>query len=123
MLPSVLKIEKIEDHPNADHLQIIYFEDSLGCVEKNKFKIGDLAIYIPKGYVIPKEIVEKYDIKYLKGQNKNVIKNIKIRGIKFDGIVIPNIENLVQGEDVTSLFKLKKYNVEKKKEDIFIINF
>ena len=57
----IVKIDKIEPHPNADKLEICKMKDlDWYCVIPiNTFKVGDLCLYIPIDSVLPEELEKK----------------------------------------------------------------
>ena len=50
---TVVRVEKVEPHPNADHLDLIQIKGEQTVVGRGEFKAGDLAAWIPAGLVVP----------------------------------------------------------------------
>jgi len=48
----VFTIEKIDEHINADNLEIVYYYNYPVIVRKKQFSIGDTAIYVPIDAII-----------------------------------------------------------------------
>jgi len=81
---------KIEEHPNADALELAVVGDYRSIVRKGQFKTGDLGIYIPEAAIVPDWLIEKLGlVGKLAGKNKNRVKAVKLRGILSQGLVLP----------------------------------
>jgi len=80
---------KIEEHPDADSLELAVVGDYRSIVRKGSFKTGDLGIYIPEGAVLPDWLIEKMGLTgMLAGKDKNRVKAIKLRGVLSQGLVL-----------------------------------
>lgn len=84
----IVKIKKIEKHPNADTLSIANFEGmGWNCIVKNDdFCVGDLAIYVPIDHVVPDKLIKEYNLSYLK--NGARITTVKLRGYVSQGLLL-----------------------------------
>ena len=49
----------IEEHPNADRLELARVGDYQSIVLKDQFETGALAAYIPEAALVPEEILEE----------------------------------------------------------------
>lgn len=114
---SVLPINKLEKHPNADTLGLAYIDDYVCIVGLKTFKEGDLVAYIPEGAVVPDDVAAKLG---LAGKIGNRLKAIKLRGIVSQGIVYPVKDNTLElpngetvgvfeGQDVAEVLGITKY--------------
>ena len=111
----VVKVE-IENHPNADRLSVarINGQDGFVCiVGLNEFKDGDLVIYIPSDSLLPQNIMD-YREQTKIHMTDNRLRAIKIRGIISEGLCLDPSkwlpeEKIKEGEDVTELLDIKKY--------------
>lgn len=114
---SILPINKLEKHPNADTLGLAYIDDYVCIVGLNTFKAGDLVAYIPEGAVVPDDVAAKLG---LAGKIGNRLKAIKLRGIVSQGIVYPVKDNTLElpngetvgvfeGQDVAEVLGITKY--------------
>lgn len=93
---NVVRITNVTNHPNADRLDIINVHDGFPCiVQREQFKVGDLAIYVPIETILPEKHFESYDPK-----DRKHLRAKKIRGIFSMGILIPNVGNWNEGQDV-----------------------
>jgi len=91
----VAVIQNVRIHPNADKLDLC---DVLGyqmAIPKGKYKDGDIVVYIPADTILPNEWAEKFGVKdFLKGQEKDRVGKIKLRGEPSFGLVVGLPENL-----------------------------
>ena len=103
----VVRIEKIEKHPNADLLGICKVFDGYQCVVRlEDWKKGDLAAYLPPDSVVPN--TEQF--KFLEGHLK--ISARRFRGEESYGMLIPAPEGSVVGDDVADILGIKHYDPE-----------
>lgn len=81
---------KIEEHTNADVLEIACVGDYKSIVMKGQFKTGDLGVYIPEQAVCPGWLVEELGLAgKLAGKANNRVKAIKLRGVLSQGLIYP----------------------------------
>ena len=53
-LPQVVKIEKVEKHPDADALDVAtVLGDYPVIVKRGEYKVGDIALYLPIDTIVP----------------------------------------------------------------------
>lgn len=85
----VVRIE-VEEHPNADALELARVGDYLSVVRKDQFKTGDLAVYIPEQAVLPEWLITRLGLEgRLAGKQKNRVKAVKLRGVLSQGLTYP----------------------------------
>lgn len=78
----------IEEHPNADALELARVGDYLSVVRKGQFQTGDYAVYIPEQAVLPEWLIAELGLEgRLAGKDKNRVKAVKLRGILSQGLV------------------------------------
>ncbi len=85
-------VEKIlvEEHPNADALELAVIGGYRAIVQKGKFKSGDLVVYIPEQSVLPEWLIRELNLEgKLAGKKANRVKAIKLRGVLSQGLVYP----------------------------------
>lgn len=135
--PQIVKIEKVEKHPDADVLDIVtVLGDYPVIVKRNEYYVGDIASYIPIDSIVPDtnqfyflcpKAYEKYEedgeIKQRQIGNKysvgsvpekfRIIKAKKIRGIYSQGMLMP-IPSLAfyEGDSIVEAIGLKKWEEE-----------
>jgi RNA ligase (TIGR02306 family) len=81
---------KIEEHPNADALELAVVGDYRSIVRKGQFKTGDLGVYIPEAAVLPEWLIQELGLEgKLAGKDKNRVKAVKLRGILSQGLIYP----------------------------------
>lgn len=84
----------IEDHPNADAIELARVGDYVSIVRKGMYKTGDLAVYIPEAAVVPERVLQriglwKDDKGMLAGKQGTRVKAVKLRGIVSQGLIFP----------------------------------
>ena len=80
----------IEEHPNADALELAVIGGYRAVVRKGQFKTGDYAIYIPEQAVLPQWLVKELGLEgRLAGKNSDRVKAVKLRGVLSQGLVYP----------------------------------
>lgn len=116
---------RIEEHPNADALELAVVGDYRSIVRKGQFKTGDLGVYIPEAAIVPDWLIAELGLEgRLAGKQKNRVKAVKLRGILSQGLVYPVLEEsdayrlngeadaykeVYVGEDVTEFLGITKY--------------
>ena len=124
---------KIEEHPNADALELAVVGDYRSIVRKGQFKTGDLGVYIPEAAVCPDWLIRELGLEgRLAGKKHNRVKAVKLRGILSQGLIYPidhsgkvptikfdasevtpscpyGILPVKEGDDVTDLLGITKY--------------
>jgi RNA ligase (TIGR02306 family) len=105
LIVSVEKIGSVVPHPDADNLDLIVVKQVICVTQKNTYKEGDLAVFIPHDSILPEELAAS------KGLPRH-IKARKIRGIVSQGLtlpmtILPGPAN--EGDDVTSMLGITKY--------------
>src|SRR5690606_5208391 len=128
--PQIVKIEKVEKHPNADNLDIVTVLNDYPVVTKhNEYNVGDLSVYIPIDSIVPDnelfyflcpKVYEKYEdengqiqqrqigLKYPVGsvpEKYRIIKAKKLRGIYSQGILV-KITDVIKDENTISSLKV-----------------
>jgi len=122
--PSIVRIEKVEKHPNADRLDICTILGAYPVITKrDQFKAGDLASYIPIDSILPDNeffydispvtikdniITKRYELGSLP-ESSRLVKARKIRGIFSMGILYDPIPNLQEHDSIVEHFSLTKF--------------
>lgn len=113
----VVKIERIEKHPNADALSITECEGCPVILKTTDFQVGDLAVYVPVEAVVPLSNPAFAFLGTKEGQEAARIKAKKLRGIFSMGLLVPlavlkdhhKFSEMVEGVDVSDLLGIVKY--------------
>ncbi len=80
----------IENHPDADALEIAVIGGYKSIVRKGQYKDGDLAAYIPEDSVVPEDVLEELNLTgRLAGSKRNRVKAIRLRGVLSQGLIYP----------------------------------
>jgi RNA ligase (TIGR02306 family) len=107
----IVKLGKIEKHPNADALDITFVHGETGypcIVKKDSFKEGDLAVYIPVETCLP----DRPEFAFLSSSERRRLRAKKLRGFFSMGLVIPVPADVpaVEGTDVAELLGITKFD-------------
>ena len=93
----------IEEHPNADALELAVVGDYRSIVLKGQYKTGDLGVYLPEAAVLPEWLIAELGLEgRLAGKAKNRIKAIKLRKILSQGIILPVWNDPISGDKYVS---------------------
>lgn len=90
-LANILKVNKITEIPNKDRIELATVENWEVIVEKGKYNVGDLVVYIEYDTILP----VKPEFEFLRSRcyssryNGFRIKNLKMAGVFSQGIVFP----------------------------------
>lgn len=116
LIVEVVKIWKIEPHPNADRLDLATVKGWQCCIGKGQFKAGDKVVYFPIDSILPPEVegvLFSADSKVK--LSKSRVKTIKLRGAISQGMVAPLdvlglSEKIREGTDVKDQLGITKYH-------------
>ena len=65
---------QIENHPNADLLELAKIGEYRSAVKKGEFRSDDLAVYIPEAAIVPDWMLEKMGLEgRLAGKKRKVL--------------------------------------------------
>jgi len=112
----IVRIEKVRSHPNADKLELCNVLGFQMCIPKGKHKSGDICVYVPADSLVPNDWAEKWGVlPYLKGQEKNRVGRVRLRGEPSFGLIVdmswlPGSDKPYNvGDNVADCFGIKKY--------------
>ncbi len=101
----VVKLGKIEKHPNADTLSTSLIHGGYPVImQTGLHKEGDLVVYVPEGALVPGD-----DPRWAWLDGHNRIKAKRLRGVFSLGVLTPAEEGWVEGQDVQELLGITKY--------------
>lgn len=104
-LASIQKIINIKPIQGADNIELAFVLGWQVVIKKGEYKINDLITYIQIDTVVPN--IPEFE--FLK-ERKFRVKTIKLRKELSQGLIIPlPIGNWKEGDDVTELLKINKY--------------
>jgi len=128
-----VKIYKItiEEHPNADAIELAVVGEYRSIVSKGLFQDGVLAAYIPEGAVVPKLVLQRLNLwdaendkGKLAGKQGTRVKAIRLRNVLSQGLIYPveqteglselvdpagEHHSVVEGQDVRDVLNITKY--------------
>ena len=70
LIVEVCKVENVEKHPNADRLEIVTVKGWNCIVGLDNYRVNDLVVFIPPDSIVPQNLIEKYNLEYLKKNGK-----------------------------------------------------
>lgn len=111
LIVEVCEIKSIENHPNADRLDIAGVKGWNCIVQRDAYKIGDWCVFFPPDSILPDRIINEYELEFLKKGGR--VGTLKLRGHISQGLILP-IDVLHQdgwnlGDNVTEWLDVKKY--------------
>ena len=111
----VVRVDRIEEHPGADALEIAVVRGFRCVVKIGAHRAGDLVAYIPEDAVVPEALIremrlwdEAKDRGMLAGKKGDRVKAIRLRGIVSQGLLHP-VEGREEGEDLAGDLEIVKY--------------
>jgi RNA ligase (TIGR02306 family) len=116
----IFRIEKVEEHPNADRMELAFIGAWQTCVPIGKYKAGDRVVYLPVDCIVPHDVE---NILFPPGSKvklrKSRVRSIKLRGAMSQGMVeFPETlglnPNIKEGKDVAKKLGVTKYQPPKK---------
>ncbi len=114
-------VESVEDHPDADRLDIVKILGTQCVVPKGEYLGGEKVVYFPPNMIIPEEEADNLGVKkYLKNARLNGekvqgrIAACRIRGVPSYGFIAPYASlqtqhDLLEHTDVTLWYRGEKY--------------
>ncbi len=100
----VIRVPKIEPHPNADRLSLVRIYGYTVCIRNDDFSEGDLAVYIEPDYLVDSS---RPEFTFLKGQER--IKVRRFRGVLSQGLLIRAPEGAKEGDEMMEALGLRRY--------------
>lgn len=107
LIVEACEVLSVEPHPNADRLDIVTVKGWNCIVGRDQFKVGDTVVFIPPDCVLPDEMIERYELSYLKKNGRTG--TVKLRGYISQGLVLPIEFPVTIGEDLSGYFGITKY--------------
>lgn len=114
-LATIEIIKEINQHPNADRLELAKVLGWQAVVKKGEFKQGDKCVFIVIDTILPDEPWSAF----LKDGDKPIrLRTVKLRGEYSQGLVLPlsvlpeNVQGWQVGADVGGELGVKKYEKE-----------
>jgi len=98
----IVTIKEVENHPNADRLDVCHVEGWTCVTQKDAFKAGQVALYIPIDSVLPEKLEEFIfppDSKIKLSGHR--VRTIKLRGAVSQGLLL-HIQPLIDNGFITN---------------------
>jgi RNA ligase (TIGR02306 family) len=104
----VCRIDNIKKCENADKLSLVTVKGWNCVVGLNQYQVGDLVVFVPPDCIIPNNLIEKYNLEYLKKNGKTG--TVKLRGYLSQGLILDLPDgNWKIGDDVSSVLGITKW--------------
>lgn len=108
LIVKVCRVNSIAKHPNADRLSIANIDGWNCIVGLEQYKEGDMVVFVPPDCIIPPNIIEKYNLEYLKHNGRTG--TVKLRGYISQGLILDVPEGKWKvGDDVANALGITKY--------------
>ena len=106
----VRRLTSVENHPNADRLELAVVDGYRAVVAKDAYKTGDLIAYIPEAAVLPAALIERLGLTgKLAGPELNRVHAVRLRGALSQGIILNAEPHWVEGQSVMVELGITKY--------------
>lgn len=115
----VIQIETLEEHTNAEKLELAIIGGWQVCVGLKEFKVGDLALYIEIDSLVPVDLPcfgflaeRSTDLRTVDGKAYSRIKTVRFRGELSQGLVVPlpaDYANAKVGDNLTHELGILKF--------------
>jgi len=107
---TVVRIDTVTKHENADSLDLIRVWDYPVIVHRGDFAPGDLAIYIPVDSMLPTSDARfAFLSSKARADGLHRLKAVRLRGIFSMGLLIPASLSMTEGDDVTDALQITRY--------------
>lgn len=126
---NTFRLEKFEDHPNADRLKLVRIPDTefVYCAnyEEWKDRVGSMVAWVPPENLVKVSRSEfswladqaKYDENSVRGMTYARVRGKKIRGVVSYGILVPVSNDIPEGQNVAELLEVVHYDSDKAVEN------
>lgn len=116
-LATIRKISAIRPIPGADRIVVAQVDGWECIVKKDEFAVGESIVYIEVDSILP----ERPEFEFMR-ERKFRVRTIRLRGQISQGLVLPlsvlpHGATLPEGEDVTQLLGIKKYDPQGAQEE------
>jgi RNA ligase (TIGR02306 family) len=113
LLVTVVTIDEVLPHPNADKLEIVRFGGWQIVSGKGNYTSGQTAIHVPPDAMVPRVLAEQWGVaQYLswkKDAAKGRVRAIKLRSAPSYGFLAPNDANVELGTNLADALEIEKY--------------
>lgn len=122
-LATIARISTLSDIPGADSIEKATIRGWELVVKKHEFRPGDLCVYVEVDSILP----DRAEFEFMRSR-KFRVKTIKLRGQISQGIAFPltvlpgNISKYDEGDDVTSILGIVKYDPQAEIEAKELLN-
>jgi RNA ligase (TIGR02306 family) len=120
----IVRILDVQNHPNADRLDIATIHGYVCVVLRDTYKKGDLIAYVPESSVVPHWLLKNLGLEgKLAGSKHDRVKAMRLRGVFSQGLVYgapgqqerwsanneKEVATFEEGADITQWLGVEKY--------------
>lgn len=108
--PQIVKIEKVEKHPDADVLDIVtVLGDYPVIVKRDEYKLNDIAAYIPIDTIVPDTeqfhfLCPKNTEKYEEVEGNEIVTKTRVIGPKFPVGQVPEKNRIIKAKKIRGIY-------------------
>jgi len=106
-------ISEIQEHPNADALEIAKIGGWQIVIGKGSYSVGDTVVHVPPDAMVPLPLAQKWGVdKYLawkKGAWRGRVKAARLRGQTSFGFLAPYQGAAQPGQNIAAALGIEKY--------------
>jgi len=103
----VVEVNDVQEHTNADALELAIVKGWQVIVKKGQFEAGDIAVHIPPNAMIPEEVSDEWGVtQYL---SKGRVRVARLRGEHSYGFLVANDTGAALGTDLKEHYGITEY--------------
>ena len=103
----VVEVDAVQEHTNADALELAIVKGWQIVVRKGQFNAGDIAVHIPPNAIIPEEVSDEWGVtQYL---SKGRVRVARLRGEPSYGFLVANDTDAPLGVDLKEYYGISEY--------------
>ena len=112
----VVLLDAVEEHPNADRLELARVGGYRAVVPKGKYRAGQRVVYIPENAIVPEALLRRMALwdedagkGRLGGKRGDRVRPVRLRGELSQGVVFEADAAAAVGTDVAPEYGITKY--------------
>ncbi len=113
---AVVLLDSVEEHPNADRLELARVGGYRSVVPKGKYQAGERVAYIPENAIVPEDLLRSMGLwdgdagkGRLGGKKGDRVRPVRLRGEISQGLVFRPSDEAAVGDDLAAAYGIAKY--------------
>ena len=113
---AVVLLDLVEEHPNADRLELARVGGYRCVVPKGKYQAGERVAYIPENAIVPEDLLRSMGLwdgeagkGRLGGKKGDRVRPVRLRGEISQGLVFKPGDDAAVGDDLAAAYGITKY--------------